>query len=98
MQAGVRTARLITMACSVGVMLSLLSRVGWPVVPIGSAMLVIVVAGGARLERRRRPELWVFASTVLNIQLTITVARRAKTQRRSRTGCASRWRKRAHSD
>jgi diguanylate cyclase (GGDEF)-like protein len=73
MQARVRTARLITMACSVGVMLSLLSRVGWPVVPIGSAMLVIVVAGGARLERRRRPELWVFASTVLNIQLTITV-------------------------
>ncbi len=36
-------------------------------------MVAIVLAGGARLERRRRPELWVFASTVLNIQLMITL-------------------------
>ena len=73
MQTRVRTARLITMACCLGLMLSLLSPVGWPILPIGGLMLLIVVGGGARLERRRRPELWVFASTVLNIQLTLTV-------------------------
>jgi diguanylate cyclase (GGDEF)-like protein len=72
MQHRLRTARLVTIACCGALMLSLAPRAGWPIVAFGGATVLIVVVGGARLERRRRPELWVFVSAVLNLQLTIT--------------------------
>jgi diguanylate cyclase (GGDEF)-like protein len=74
MQDRLRTARLVTIACGVALMASLFSNGGWLIPAFGSAMVLIVVLGGSRLERRRRPELWVFSSTVLNIQLMITFA------------------------
>jgi diguanylate cyclase (GGDEF)-like protein len=74
MQNRVRVARLFTIVCGVGLIISLVPRAGWLILPVGSVMLLIVAVGGARLDRRRRPELWVFVSTVLNCQLVITVA------------------------
>ena len=74
MQSRVRVARIVTMLCSVAVMLTLVGRGGWPIPVFGAVMLVIVLAGGAHLERRRRPELWVFFTTVLNIQLMVVLA------------------------
>jgi diguanylate cyclase (GGDEF)-like protein len=74
MQERVRTARIVTMACSVVMMLTLVPRGGWPIPAYGAAMLLVVVIGGSHLERRRRPELWVFVTTVLNIQIAITLA------------------------
>ncbi len=48
-------------------------KAGWPLLPAAVGMIAVVLIGGARLERRSRPELWVFASTVLNIQLVLTL-------------------------
>lgn len=73
MHNGLRTARLVTIVCIVALMVSLVPRGGWPILAFGGAMVLIVLVGGVRLERRRRPERWVFVSTVLNIQLLVTV-------------------------
>lgn len=73
MQDRVRVARLVTIAVGLAVMAASVPGNGWAVVPLGSAMLLIIVLGGRHLERRRRPEIWVFFTTVLNIQLAITV-------------------------
>jgi diguanylate cyclase (GGDEF)-like protein len=74
MQQRVRTGRVVTVVCGVGLMAALFPRAGWPVLVVGTVMLAIVLVGGTRLDRRRRPELWVFASTVLNVQIAITLA------------------------
>lgn len=50
---------------------------GWPILAIGVVMIATVLIGGAHLERRRRPELWVFFSTVINIQVLDTRRRGA---------------------
>ena len=47
---------------------------GWRAIPLGVGMTVIGPGGGLGLKNRKRPELWVFASTVLNIQAAITIA------------------------
>ena len=73
MQQRVRVARLVTIVSGVAVMLAFVARGGWIILAIGAVMVLIVVIGGSRLERRRRPELWVFVSTVLNIQVVATV-------------------------
>ena len=36
-------------------------------------MIAVVLVGGWRLERRRRPELWIFVSTVVNIQVMLAL-------------------------
>jgi diguanylate cyclase (GGDEF)-like protein len=74
MQARVRVARLVTIICGAALMASALPRGGGLILLFGVAMLMIVVLGGARLERRRRPELWVFFSTVVNIQVFVALA------------------------
>jgi diguanylate cyclase (GGDEF)-like protein len=73
MQQRVRVARLVTILTGVALVAAFVARGGWIILALGAAMVLIVVLGGSRLERRRRPELWVFASTVLNIQLFATV-------------------------
>ena len=73
MQARLRPARLATIAAGAVLVLSVVSKAGWPLVAAGVAMVAIVIAGGARLESRRRPELWVFATTVVNIQLFLAL-------------------------
>src|SRR5690349_2471986 len=74
MQERVHTARLVTMGTAVLVILSGLGRGGWKLPIFGAIMLAIVILGGLHVERRRRPELWVFVTTVLNIQLWATFA------------------------
>lgn len=71
MQERLLTARVITVVVGVGIMAALVPRGGWPVVAAMTAMIATVLIGGARLDRRRRPELWVFYSTVVNIQLAL---------------------------
>jgi hypothetical protein len=74
MQDRVRTARLVTIICGVVLMAAFYPQGGWPIPVFGAVMVLVVVVGSVKLERRRRPELWVFVSTVLNIQLTLAVA------------------------
>jgi diguanylate cyclase (GGDEF)-like protein len=71
MQQRLLTARLVTIVVGVGIMASLVPRGGWPLVAAMMAMVGTVLIGGARLDRRRRPELWVFYSTVVSIQLVL---------------------------
>ncbi len=72
MQERVRTARLVTMATAVVVIVAFVGRTGWQLPVFGSVMLATVVLGGMHLERRHKPELWVFVTTVLNIQIWVT--------------------------
>lgn len=74
MQERVRTARLVTMGCAVVMMIGSFGRSGWQLAAFCGLMLAIVIAGGMHLERRRKPELWVFVTTVLNIQIWVAVA------------------------
>ena len=74
MQDRVLTARLVTIVCGVVLMAAFYPQGGWPIPVFGALMVLVVVLGGMRLERRRRPELWVFVSTVLSIQLMIAFA------------------------
>ena len=69
MQERVGLARLVTIATAIVTIVACLGRVGWELPVFGSAMLAIVVLGGLHIERRRKPELWVFLTTVLNIQI-----------------------------
>jgi diguanylate cyclase (GGDEF)-like protein len=74
MQRRVQTARLVTIICGVALMLVYTPRGGWPIPVFGTLMMSTVLLGGIGLERRAKPELWVFVTTVLNIQVLLTVA------------------------
>ena len=71
MQERLRPARMITIVMAGVIAVTLAPRAGATLLVVGIAMVALVAIGGARLERRRRPELWIFASTVLNIQLAL---------------------------
>ena len=74
MQERVGRARLVTMVVAVVAIVTCSGPVGWELPVCGVVMLAIVVLGGLRIEHRRKPELWVFATTVLNIQLWVALA------------------------
>jgi diguanylate cyclase (GGDEF)-like protein len=75
MQDRLGVARLVTMV--VGALLAgalgLSTEAGWSVALAGAVMIATVLLGSWRLERRRRPELWIFASTIVNIQVVIAL-------------------------
>jgi diguanylate cyclase (GGDEF)-like protein len=71
MQERLVLARATTIVVGVVVMAALVPRGGWPLVAVALAMIAIVLIGAVRLDRRSRPELWVFYSTVLTIQLAV---------------------------
>jgi diguanylate cyclase (GGDEF)-like protein len=75
MQVRLRLARMVTIVVGalIAVALAFSTRAGWAVLAAMIVMIAIVVLGGWRLERRRRPELWVFASTIVNIQVLLAV-------------------------
>ena len=73
MQARLWPARLATIIAVAPLAAAMAPKVGWLQVAACAGMIAIVVIGGARLERRSRPEIWVFVSTVLNIQLVLTL-------------------------
>ena len=75
MQERLRLPRALTIVTGglVAVALAFSTKAGWTVLSAMTLMVAVVVLGGWRLERRRRPELWIFFSTVLNIQLMLAV-------------------------
>ena len=73
MQERLMPARISTVVAGAVVLVAFGSKGGWPLAAAAAGMVAIVIAGGARLESRRRPELWIFVTTVLNIQLSLAV-------------------------
>ena len=75
MQDRLRLARVVTIVAGglIAVALALSTNAGWTVLAAASLMIAIVALGGWRLERRRRPELWIFVSTVVNIQVMLAI-------------------------
>jgi diguanylate cyclase (GGDEF)-like protein len=74
MQERLRPARIVTMMSLTAAALAGAGVDHWPILLAAAATLVVVAVGGIRVERRRRPELWVFASTVVWLQLMLAVA------------------------
>jgi diguanylate cyclase (GGDEF)-like protein len=74
MQPRLRTARLFTMLALCTTAVLVMDRGGLPLLAVCVANLIGVAIGGSRLERRRRPELWVFYGQTLNLLLAIAAA------------------------
>jgi diguanylate cyclase (GGDEF)-like protein len=74
MQPRLRAARLFTMLALCATAVMVMGRGGWPLLAVCVVNLVVLAIGGSRLERRRRPELWVFYGTILNLQLALGAA------------------------
>jgi hypothetical protein len=72
MQVRLRSARIITMGALCVAAATISPKGGWPMLLAAIFAVCAVTIGGAHLDRRRRPELWVFASTVLTLQLALT--------------------------
>jgi diguanylate cyclase (GGDEF)-like protein len=74
MQVRLRTARLLTMSAFCAAAVTLMPTTGWPLLALCIAMVIVLALGSLGLARRRRPELWVFSSTVVNLQLALATA------------------------
>ena len=73
MQDRLMPARIAMIIAGAVVLVAISGKGGWPLAAACAVMVTIVIAGGARLQQRRRPELWVFVTTVLNIQFSVAV-------------------------
>ena len=73
MQERLRTARVVTLAALSATAVVVGATGGWPMLVAAAVAVIAVAIGGARLERRRRPELWVFVSTILVLQLVLAL-------------------------
>jgi diguanylate cyclase (GGDEF)-like protein len=75
MQERLRPARLVTIALGglIALTLALSTNKGLPVLAGMILMTIIVALGSWRVERRARPELWIFASTIVNIQVVLAI-------------------------
>jgi diguanylate cyclase (GGDEF)-like protein len=71
MQAKLRTARLATIASALIIAAVMAPSFEWPLVVLAGVMVAVVLIGGAHLDRRRRPELWVFFTTVISFQALV---------------------------
>ena len=71
MQERLRTARIVTLTTLSATAAVVGATGGWPMLVAALVAVIAVAIGGARLERRRRPELWVFVSTILVLQLVL---------------------------
>jgi diguanylate cyclase (GGDEF)-like protein len=74
MQERLRPARIVTMLSLTATALIAAYHAGWPMLAAAIATLVVVAVGGAGLQRKARPELWVFATTILWLQLALSAA------------------------
>jgi len=74
MQPRLRAARLFTMAALSATAVSLMDRGGWPLLVVAIVNLIGTAIGASRLQQRRRPELWVFFGTLVNLQVAIAAA------------------------
>lgn len=75
MQGRVHFARAATMTAGgiLAVALAFSTNAGVLFIATAILMMSIVVAGAVRLERRARPEVWVFMSTVVNLQVMLAI-------------------------
>jgi diguanylate cyclase (GGDEF)-like protein len=71
MQPKVRVARLTNVGIAAVIAGLMAPRVRWPLVALCVAMCAITLIGGHRIERHRRPELWAFFTSVVNIQVML---------------------------
>jgi diguanylate cyclase (GGDEF)-like protein len=74
MQPRLRAARLFTMAALSATAVALMDRGGWPLLVVVVVNLIVTAIGASRLRQRKRPELWVFYLTLVNLQLSIAAA------------------------
>ena len=75
MQEKLRFARVVTIVVGalLALVLALSTEAGWAILAAMVAMVAVVLVGSWRLETRRRPELWIFFSTVVNIQVMLAL-------------------------
>jgi Diguanylate cyclase, GGDEF domain len=73
MQERLRTARAATIVVGAVLAAAMSIKAGWPMMIAGAVMIAVVVIGASQADRRRKPELWVFATTALNTQLWLGV-------------------------
>jgi diguanylate cyclase (GGDEF)-like protein len=71
MQERLRTARIVTLTVLSATAAIVSATGGWIMLAAAAVAVLAVAIGGIRLEQRRRPELWVFVSTVLVLQLVL---------------------------
>jgi diguanylate cyclase (GGDEF)-like protein len=71
MQERLRTARIVTLATMSATATVVSATGGWTM--LGAAIVAVagIALGNSGLERRRRPELWVFVSTILVLQAVL---------------------------
>jgi len=74
MQGKLHLARLSNIVAAGLITAVMAPRVGWSLVAVCGVMVAIVLVGSHHVERRRRPELWVFFTTVVNVQIMLGVA------------------------
>ena len=71
MQERLRTARIVTLTTLSATAAVVSATGGWTMLVAAAVAVLAVALGGLRLDRRRRPELWVFASTIVVLQLVL---------------------------
>jgi diguanylate cyclase (GGDEF)-like protein len=75
MQDQLEFARRVTILTGavLALILALTTKHGWAILVALVVMIAVVLVGAWRLESRRRPELWIFFSTVVNIQVMLAL-------------------------
>jgi diguanylate cyclase (GGDEF)-like protein len=75
MQDRLEFARIATIVVggAIAALLAFSTKAGWTILAAMIVMIAVVFLGGWRLERRKRPELWIFFSTVVNIQVMLAL-------------------------
>jgi diguanylate cyclase (GGDEF)-like protein len=71
MQQRLRTARIVTLTTLSATAGVVGATGGWWMLAAAIVAVLASAIGGARLDRRRRPELWIFVSTILVLQLVL---------------------------
>jgi diguanylate cyclase (GGDEF)-like protein len=71
MQSRLRTARVVTLLTLSATATVVSATGGWTMLVAAAVAVLAVAIGGVGLERRRRPELWVFVSTILVLQAVL---------------------------
>jgi GGDEF domain-containing protein len=71
MQERLRTARIVTLTTLSATAAVVAATGGWPMLAAAVVAVLAVAIGGSGLDRKRRPELWVFASAIVVLQLVL---------------------------
>ena len=74
MQSRLHKARAVTIVSALALSLAVAQEAGAVVLLLGVLTVVVAIGGVYGLRQRVRPELWVFCTTVLTIQATVSVS------------------------